>query len=413
MRKKNIWNTFLGNFFEHYDTALFGLLSPFLAPLIFPDQEPLIALIRTYAIIPLGMIARPLGSLIFGYIGDVHGRHRALFATLLGMGILSCMISCLPLYAQIGAIAPAFFLIARLLQNFLAGGEIMGGGIFLLENAPEKQHNLLSGFYGSSTVGGYLLASFGVYLLSLYGILDSGWRLLYLFGGVTAVFGSLIRKNTHYGISAVPAQKNFSRWAQNLWKYRKEVLLIALVSGFNYANYSIALLLMNGLVPLISSVTKTEVMAINSSLLVLDFCTLPLFGWLASKLSKETLMLSAGLAIAFCALPLFSLLDGANFATIVGVRVCFVLLGVAFCAPFHAWTQQLVPSEARYAVISCGYALGSQLIGGPTAAFSLWCFQRTGIVASAGWYWIALALVCCLGIFLFREPAIRTQPQEN
>ena len=75
----------LGNLFEHYDTALFGFLSPFLAPLFFPDQDPVTALILTFAMIPLGMLARPIGSLAFGYIGDVYGRANALFISLIGM----------------------------------------------------------------------------------------------------------------------------------------------------------------------------------------------------------------------------------------------------------------------------------------------------------------------------------------
>ena len=84
-----LWNACLGNLFEHYDTALLGFLSPFLAPLIFPEKDPMTALILTYAIIPLGMVARPLGSLVFGYIGDVYGRKHALFLTLAGMSLIS------------------------------------------------------------------------------------------------------------------------------------------------------------------------------------------------------------------------------------------------------------------------------------------------------------------------------------
>ena len=63
MSRLRFWSAWLGNLFEHYDSALFGFLSPFLAPLFFPKQEPLTALILTYAMIPLGMLARPIGSL--------------------------------------------------------------------------------------------------------------------------------------------------------------------------------------------------------------------------------------------------------------------------------------------------------------------------------------------------------------
>src|SRR5215208_4599886 len=92
------WSILLGNLFEHYDNALFSLLSPFLAPLFFPGQDPLTALILTYCIIPLGMIARPIGSLFFGYIGDTRGRKEALVLTLSGMAIVTTLMGFMPTY---------------------------------------------------------------------------------------------------------------------------------------------------------------------------------------------------------------------------------------------------------------------------------------------------------------------------
>src|ERR1700688_1495282 len=108
-----LWNACLGNLFEHYDTALFGFLSPFLAPLIFPKQEAITALILTYAIIPLGMLARPLGSLVFGYIGDMYGRKHALFLTLTGIALVSGGIAFIPTYVQAGMLAPLLFFLGR------------------------------------------------------------------------------------------------------------------------------------------------------------------------------------------------------------------------------------------------------------------------------------------------------------
>lgn len=396
--RTQLWSACFGNLFEHYDTALFSFLSPFLAPLIFPEKEPITALILTYAMIPLGMLARPLGSLVLGHIGDMHGRKHALFLSLAGMAIVSAGIAFSPTYSQAGVFAPILFCLGRLLQNFLAAGESMGGAIFLLENTPEKRHDLLSSLYNTSTIGGILLASAGVFLLSQYKIVDSGWRMLYLFGCITALFGCMIRRklpttNTHLKFS-----QTLPHLAKVFWTYRKPLLLIAISAGFAYANYSIALVLMNGFIPLISSITKAQMMSINTALLILDFCTLPLFGYLASKISREKMMMTAALSVLLCAIPLFTLLQGATLFTIIAIRICFVIFGVAFFAPFHAWAQQLLPPAHRYAIISFGYALGSQALGGPTAAISLWCFKNTQIVSSVSWYWATLALASTAAI---------------
>ncbi len=395
LSRAQFWSTCLGNLFEHYDTALFGFLSPFLAPLIFPNQDPLTALILTYGMIPLGMLARPLGSLVFGYIGDVRGRRQALFLTLGGMGLVSGAIALSPLYAQTGIFSPLIFCAGRLAMNFLSAGESMGGAIYLLENTPEKRHDWLSSLYNASTIAGILCASGGVALLCYFEGVENGWRFLYALGSITALFGCWIRRQASQ--DDAPLEKSSLRTLVPMfWQYRKALGFIAITAGFGYANYSMALVLMNGFVPLVTSLTKVQMTALNTGLLVLDFCTLPLFGWLASKISREKIMTGAALGVFLSAIPLFLFLEGATLFSVVAVRICLVLLGVAFFAPFHAWAQQLIPHNHRYMILSFGYAIGSQLLGGPTAAVSLWLYQKTGMVSSVCWYWMALALATTL-----------------
>jgi len=383
VKRFSFWSACLGNLFEHYDNALFGFLSPFLAPLIFPGKEPVVALILTYAMIPLGMLARPLGALYFGHMGDRVGRKEALSYTLIGMGLISLLIAFTPTFESIGWASPLLFCIGRFFQNFFAAGESMGGAIYLLENSREEQKDLLSSLYNASTIAGILLASFGVALFS------TNWRLLYLLGGLTALFGSWIRQQQSCSYTPLVTPKNP---LTVLWKERKSFFTIALISGFAYANYSMALVLMNGFIPLVTDSTKETMATLNSYLLIFDFCLLPICGYLASKISRQKIMLVSALFILLGAAPLFHLLSGASLLLIVGIRLLFVAAGVAFFAPFHAYAQALIAKEHRATVVSLGYAIGSQLLGGPTAAISLWLFKATGHEAVVPLYWILLAL---------------------
>jgi MHS family proline/betaine transporter-like MFS transporter len=398
----------LGNLFEHYDMALFGFLSPALAPLFFPQQDPVTALILTYAMIPLGMLARPFGSLAFGYIGDKYGREKALSLSLSGMAIVTGCIAFSPTFAQIGMLAPLLLALGRVLQNFLAAGETMGGAIFILENSENKHHDLLSSLYNASTIAGILLASAGISTLYFFDSLESGWRILYAIGCITALFGSLLRRNMmalkNTVITSVTGTKNF---IHIFWEYRSSLLLIALASGYSYASYIIALVLMDGFIPLVTIFTKAQMAALNTSLLILDLLALPLFGWLSSKTSRTKMMAYSALAAAVSAIPLFTLLEGSSFTIILLIRMILIFFGVAFFAPFHAWTQQMVPKAHRYLIISFGYALGSQLLGGPTAAISLWFFQKTGSITSIAWYWLALGLISGLAILKSSQSKVR------
>ncbi|MBS0623630.1 MAG: MFS transporter [Verrucomicrobia bacterium] len=390
LSQRSFWSTFLGNLFEHYDTALFSLLSPYLAPLIFPNHDPLTALILTYGMIPLGMLARPIGALVFGYIGDVYGRQQALFLTLAGMSLISVIIALSPTYQQIGIWAPIIFCLGRVFQNFLSSGESMGGAVFILEHTQEKKHDLLGSLYSSSTLGGILLASAALSLFSFFWQIEQIWRWFYVLGCSTAIFGCSLR------YQQLPKNKERLSFQplsffKGLWMYKKAVLLIAMVAGFSYASYSVALVLTNGFIPLVTNITKIQMLHLNTILLILDFCSLPFFGWLCSKIQREKMMLLASTTIMISSIPLFFLLNQASFCLVIIIRIFFVLLGVAFFAPFHAWAQRLVPAEYRYRVISFGYALGSQVFGGPTSSLSLWFFKNTNRIESIGYYWFVLA----------------------
>lgn len=388
-------SAFLGNLFEHYDLALYTLLAPFFATLFFSPDDLLTGLILTYGIIPIGMLARPLGALLFGFIGDFYGRRKALFISLLSLGVVSAFFAFLPTYEKIGVWAPVCLAIGRILQNFFGIGENLGGGIYLLENTSEKHQDLISGFYGASTIAGYLLASFGVSVLYYYDALENYWRVLYLLGCLTAVFGSILRKHLPNHIENV-SEKNentsLSELFRSLWYYRRTLLGIALVAGFSYANASIALIFLNGFIPLISSFSNEQMVHLNTLLLLFDFVTMPLFGLLAMRFSRQKMMSLAALCVVLAAIPLFACLEKATLAGVIAIRMLIVLFGVWFSAPFHSWAQQLVPPSKRYRIISFGYAIGSQIFGGPTALISLWLYKQTHVAWMSAGYWMILAL---------------------
>ncbi len=405
-RKKRL-SACLGNAFEHYDTALFSFLSPFLAPLIFPNKNPLTALILTYAIIPLGMLARPLGALIFGYIGDRHGREHALCLTLSCMAGISGAIAFIPTYAQAGIASPILICLGRALQNFFSAGEVMGGAIYVLEHTPEKRQDLMSSLYSASAIGGHLLAALGVYIITRYCI-DPGWRVLYLFGCITAVFGSLLRGPSSFQ-PTTPLIGPIQSIKRLLCGGRIALLKIIVTAGFAHATYSMALVLMNGLIPLVTPLPKSLIMQTNIYFLLFDFCAFPFFGYLSSKISRKKLMLSVCFSVVICATSLLTGLKNGSMERIIAIRALLVIFGVAFFAPFHAFAQQLVEKKERYAVISFGYAIGSQLLGSPTAMISLWCFQKTKTLASVAWYWMLLGLLS--GTCILMEKKAKTAKQ--
>lgn len=392
----------IGNLLEHYDNALFGLLAPFIAPLFFEAEDPVTALILTYGMLPLGFITRPLGSLFFGWIGDCFGRRQALFCSLFGMALVTIGIGFLPVYKEIGIWAPLFLALGRMLQSFCAAGESVGGAIFVLEHTSPSKRGLMSSCYDASSIGGILIASGLVTFMSVQGCIEQSWRALFWAGGITAVFGIFLRWMTTDGAEFTNATKTHNpRWFHALKEYKFPLLSIIIASGFSYTTYSLAFTLMNGYVPLVTSLSKTQVMQVNTVLLIVDFCLLPFFGYLANKFGKERVMLTAALCSALGAIPLFTLLEQATLSTVIVVRVLIILFGVAFAAPYHAWAMERVPPRHRYLILSLGGALGSQLIGTPTSAICLWLYKTLHWSWVPGVYLVVIGAAAGLVVYRF------------
>lgn len=373
-----------GNFLEHYDQALFGFLAPILAPLFFPRSDPIEALIYTCALMPLGMLSRPLGALVFGRLGDRIGRRKALSLTLMGMAIVTGSMGFLPTYFEIGLAAPILWGVMRLLQNFFAAGEVTGGAIFLLEGAATEKRPLWSSLFDAVGILGILFASGAAALVSGS---HFSWRWLFWVGAAAGAAGLAIR---FFGRETAPSQKS-EPLLPLLWRCRKEIGRIALVAGFSYANYYLLTTFMNGFLPLVSSISRQEALEMNTLLLAFDFLLLPLFGWISAKAGKEKTMIAAVL-LAIPAVPLLmGLTEGASLFTAASIRMSLTCIGVALAAPYHAWALETAPVQHRYLISAVGAAIGSQAIGAPVPAMALWLYQKTGLAEAAALPVIAAA----------------------
>src|SRR5205814_5726896 len=149
----------IGNVLEWYDFAVYAYVAIYISQNFFPKGDEVTALLATFLTYGLGFVARPLGGIIIGRIGDSHGRKTALLITILLMAIGTVMIGILPTYGRIGMLAPLLLLIARLLQGFSAGGEWGSSTAFIVEWAPKNQRGWYGSFQQTSVVGGILLGS--------------------------------------------------------------------------------------------------------------------------------------------------------------------------------------------------------------------------------------------------------------
>ncbi|MDB5915546.1 MAG: alpha-ketoglutarate permease, partial [Ramlibacter sp.] len=190
-----------GNLVEWFDFYIYAFGAIYFAPAFFPKSDPTAQLLNTAGVFAAGFLMRPVGGWMFGRIADRQGRKTAMVISVVMMCAGSLLIASLPTYASIGAWAPAFLLMARLLQGLSVGGEYGATATYMSEVALRGQRGFLSSFQYVTLIGGQLLAV--LIIVVLQQVLTEaelrawGWRIPFVIGALTAVIALLLRRTLH------------------------------------------------------------------------------------------------------------------------------------------------------------------------------------------------------------------------
>ncbi|WP_343712535.1 MFS transporter, partial [Inquilinus sp.] len=189
----------IGNILEWYDFAIYGYLATLIAHAFFPSADEVGALLSTFAAFGVGFVARPIGGIVIGRIGDTRGRKAALVLTIFMMAIGTVGIGLIPDHSTIGVLAPVLLVVCRLLQGFSAGGEWGGSTAFIVEWAPPGRRGFFGSFQQASVALGLLLGSGVAALFSTVLTADQmagwGWRIPFLIGAILVPVGIYMRRN--------------------------------------------------------------------------------------------------------------------------------------------------------------------------------------------------------------------------
>lgn len=363
---KNTILVLIGNLLEFYDLGLFGFLSVIITPLYFQCDNALSSLLASASVFAIGFCMRPIGAMVFGYIGDTFGRKLCLSRTILLMAVPTTLISVLPTYDQIGIIAPIVLILCRLLQGFCTGGEYNNAAIYLLETTPSHYRGLFSGVMVASSILGFFLASIVAAIVIAFPQYSNwSWRFSFLLGALIGIVGFYLRKNY------VPESKNNKLLKEEtgtytgFYRYWKNV---AVTICIGWLAGTLSLSLVGYITSYLTSVLHLSIsqasLITNVGLAVYIFC-LPLFGFLSDQFGHQRVMLWGTLATIFLSYPFFYLLSsGFYYQGEIGLA----LLAALFLAPMHAYMLKLFPLSFRCRGISTAFAMGVGILGG-TAPF--------------------------------------------
>lgn len=394
-----------GTAIEFYDFFVYGTAAALvLGPLFFPTFSPLAGTLAAFATFGVGFVARPLGSVLFGHIGDRRGRRPVLVASLLLTGASTVAVGCVPTYGSIGVAAPLLLLVLRFLQGLGLGGEWGGAVLLTVEHAPAHRRALWSSFPQVGPALGFLLAN-GVVLGLSAGLSEEqfaawGWRVPFWAAGVLAVAGLWLRSSLAESPRFLEiddhARVPLVEVVRDHWR------LLLLTAGALSVGYAIFYAVSTWSLAYGTErlgVSRTVMLTCVMGAVVVKGALTPVMALLGDRYGRRPLCLAGCAAAALWMLPMVALLATGRplsmFLGLTGALIAFITM----FAVIAAYLPELYEPRVRCTGAAVGYNLGGVLGGALTPIVATALAGQGGRVPwGVGVYLTGIALLS-LGCF--------------
>ena len=360
----------LGTAMEFMDFQLYSLAAAIVfTEIFFPNSDPAMGLVMAMGTYGAGYVARLVGAVIFGRMGDKIGRRTVLFATIVLMGLASTLIGFLPTYADVGIWAPVGLVALRILQGLGAGAEISGAGVMVTEFCSIKTRGLVGATVCLGTSSGTLLANLiWTVILSSMGreeVLEWGWRIPFYASFLVMVAAVLIRMFIKE--SPVMAEKKrlleeeraaqLSHGEPEKSRKGKKSFFVALCLRFGQAgNSGLLQTYLAGFIVTVLAMQKIVATEANIASSLVSFFTIPLVGYLGDRFGRRKMYMFLSLAMAVYAVPMMLLIQSKDpivltVAVIIGLNLgvqgLFALENVTLTELFGARNRMTMVALAK------------------------------------------------------------------
>jgi len=395
----------IGNVLEWYDFAIYGYFAAAIGRHFFPHEDAVAQLLSAFGVFALGYLARPVGGVIIGHIGDRFGRRAALTFSVAAMAIPTFLIGVLPGYETLGLLAPAALTLLRMVQGLSVGGEYTSSMVFLVESAPAGRRGLMGALASCGACGGILLGSAvgaGFAASMSPAALDAwGWRVPFLFGLVVGLAGYLLRRHV---LEAAPAERREQApIVETLRDHWRTVLGFAGLSAFDAVSFYVGFVYLVSWLQLADGIPPARALEINSISMVVLLPLMIATGLLSDRFGRKPfLLLATGLGFAG-ALPVFWLLYHPSVFDAQLGQLGLVLMVGLYCGVQPTIMVEAAPAQLRCTAVALGYNVCLGIIGGLTPLVAVWLVERTGNELTPALLVMAAAAVTFGTVLRFRE----------
>lgn len=362
-----------GQLFEWYEWTAYAVFAPYIAAVMFNNENPVSALLATFAVFAVGFLMRPLGGIVFGRIADVRGRKFVLITTMLMMAGASLLIGLLPSYETLGIFASALLLLCRMIQGFAHGGESATAYSYVAEIAPPHRRGMWGSLVFVAIMGGTVIA-YGIgggitAVLSESAVGEWGWRVPFLLGAVFALFVLYLRSGMEesdvFDKAAAAAAADPTSPVATFSRRKLAgaiALVVAMVSGITVAHYTWSSYASTFAITQRDMDPEAAFWAIFGSQLI-ALCTLPLWGLLSDHIGRRPVILIFAIGTIITTPMLMGMIDDRPWTLFLASLVAMTLVAAAGSI-LSSFMSEAFPTKMRTAGIGFAYSLSVAVFGG-------------------------------------------------
>jgi len=396
---------------EWYDFTLYLYFATVLARVFFgPGAESLAITLAGFAV---AYLMRPIGAVVFGHIGDRHGRRHMLLLSVALMTVATLLTAVLPTHAQAGPVAGWLLLALRCIMGFSVGGEYSGVVAYLLEGAPPGRRGLVTSLAAAASEIGALLAvgvcALVVSLLDPADLDGWGWRIPFLVGTLLAgsvwIARSLMQESPDFERQREAGTVPPKPLRHTLTHRRAGIARAFAISALGSITYYVGITYVPAFLSSTGAMTERVSLWLATVAAAAVIIVTPFVGILSDRLGRKPIL------VALCLLS--AILPAAMFALMAGGSPVLALLGavVLACtaggvsAVGAAATAEQFPGEGRVSGLALGATGATAIFGGLTPYVAQLLLDRTGAPMAPG-IMIAVVALCVLPVLLtMRETA--------
>lgn len=405
--RKVFFSAISGNILEYYDFTVYAVFSIVIGKTFFPGQSEVAQVLSSLAVFASGFITRPIGGILFGYIGDTYGRRIALICSMVGMTFSTFSMGLIPSYDEIGTFAPILLVIMRLIQGLCISGEGTGAAIFILEHYGNLRSGLVTGVVQGSNIFGSLIATFVGMLLIGSPYEDYAWRLAFLLGGVMGMIGFYLRLR----VSETPIFQELSQKKQILkapfihvvktaWR---SMFLTFCVAGTAGSIVQLIKIYVNVFFQKEMHFAPPQALLYTSYALFVTMISMAISGALSDVFGKMRMITYSTFGMFLLSLPAFLLMSSNIFWYQILSLTLLGMLGGAIAGNAYIFVISLFTPEERFTGVSFSYNLGVALLGGTTGFISTWLVKETGLSYAPAFYTMTTSFVFLLVLYSMRR----------